>query len=80
MAKSFASQGDMTEKKITFDEVAPFVVSKYKSIMQDGNMDEGAWSCGMVAGLINDVPTCQELISRIMTEADEIIHNRLSRL
>ena len=41
-------------------------------------MDAGAWSCGMVAGLIHDVPTCQELIDRIMKEADEIIDKRLS--
>jgi nitronate monooxygenase len=43
-------------------------------------MDAGAWSCGMVAGLIHDVPTCQELIDRIMSEADEIIRQRLMSL
>ena len=42
-------------------------------------MDKGAWSCGMVAGLINDVPTCQELIDRIMGEAEEIISGRLAK-
>ena len=42
-------------------------------------MDAGAWSCGMVAGLIHDVPTCKELIDRIMSEADEIIGKRLKR-
>ena len=65
---------------ITFEEVAPFVVSKYKDIMQNGLMDEGAWSCGMVAGLINDIPTCQELIDRIMTEAEEIINQRFKSM
>ena len=40
-------------------------------------MDAGAWSCGMVAGLINDIPTCKELIDRIMREAEEIIDGRL---
>ncbi len=34
--------------------------------------------CGMVAGLINDIPSCEELISRIMKEADAIIHQRLA--
>jgi hypothetical protein len=38
--------------------------------MMDGDMDAGAWSCGMVAGLIHDIPTCKELIDRIMKEAD----------
>ena len=38
--------------------------------MIDGEMDAGAWSCGMVAGLIDDIPTCAELIERIMAEAE----------
>ena len=42
-------------------------------------MDAGAWSCGMVAGLIDDIPTCKELIDRIMAEAKEIITQRLAR-
>ena len=41
-------------------------------------MDAGAWSCGMVAGLIHDIPTCKELIDRIMKEAEDIITNRLA--
>ena len=40
-------------------------------------MDAGAWSCGMVAGLIHDIPTCKELIDRIMSEAEAIITQRL---
>jgi nitronate monooxygenase len=43
-------------------------------------MDAGVWSCGMVAGLIRDVPSCKELIDRIMAEADAIIHQRLAGL
>ena len=39
--------------------------------MGDGDMDAGPWSCGMVAGLIHDVPTVKELIDRIMAEADD---------
>jgi hypothetical protein len=41
-------------------------------------MDAGAWSCGMVVGLINDIPTVKELINRIMTEAEQIIRQRLT--
>ena len=40
-------------------------------------MDAGAWSCGMVAGLINDIPTCKELIDRIMQQAHDIIEKQL---
>ena len=41
-------------------------------------MDAGAWSCGMVAGLIHDIPTCKDLIDTIMAEADQIIRQRLT--
>jgi NADH:quinone reductase (non-electrogenic) len=41
-------------------------------------MDAGAWSCGMVAGLIHDIPSVQDLMDRIMTEAEAIIEQRLS--
>ena len=46
--------------------------------MTQGDMDAGAWSCGMVAGLIHDIPTCKELISRIMVEAKSLIKERLN--
>ncbi len=46
--------------------------------MVDGEMDAGAWSCGMVVGLINDIPTVKELIDRIMREAEQIIRQRLT--
>jgi NAD(P)H-dependent flavin oxidoreductase YrpB (nitropropane dioxygenase family) len=46
--------------------------------MKDGDMDAGAWSCGMVAGLIHDVPSVKELIDRIMREAEEIISKRMT--
>jgi NADH:quinone reductase (non-electrogenic) len=42
-------------------------------------MDAGAWSCGMVAGLIHDVPTVKALIDRIMVEAETLIAQRLAR-
>ena len=41
-------------------------------------VDGGAWSCGMVAGLINDIPTVQELMDRIMNEATSTIYDRLA--
>jgi nitronate monooxygenase len=46
--------------------------------MSEGTMDAGAWSCGMVAGLIHDVPSCQDLVDQIMGEANDIIKARLS--
>jgi nitronate monooxygenase len=46
--------------------------------MRDGQVDAGAWSCGMVAGLIHDIPTVKELIDRIMIEAEALIRKRLA--
>ena len=69
------SLGDDIKINDIMDEVA----GVYPKIMLDGDMDAGAWSCGMVAGLIHDVPSCQELIDAMMKEADEIIKSRLSQ-
>ena len=65
---------------LKFEDIIQEVAGVYPRIMMEGDMDAGAWSCGMVAGLINDIPTCKELIDRIMSEAEEIIASRLSRL
>lgn len=54
--------------------------AKGKLVLHEGKMDEAAWSCGMVAGLIHDVPSCEELINRIMSEADTLIRERLMGL
>lgn len=63
---------------IKFEDIIEEVAGVYPRIMKDGDMDAGAWSCGMVAGLIHDIPSCKELIDRIMTEADAIISKRLT--
>jgi NADH:quinone reductase (non-electrogenic) len=62
---------------IKFEDIIEEVAGVYPKIMKEGTMDAGAWSCGMVAGLIHDIPTCQELIDRIMGEAETIIRGRL---
>ncbi|MGL6113322.1 MAG: NAD(P)H-dependent flavin oxidoreductase [Rubrivivax sp.] len=63
---------------LKFEDIIEQVAGVYPKIMLEGTMDAGAWSCGMVAGLIHDVPTCKELIDRIMAEAEAIIHQRLA--
>ena len=62
---------------LKFQDIMAEVAGVYPKIMQDGDMDAGVWSCGMVAGLIHDIPTCKELIDRIMSEADALIRQRL---
>src|SRR5947209_6428876 len=54
------------------------VAGVYPKVMIEGDMDAGAWSCGMVVGLIHDIPTVKELIDRIMSEAEQIIRQRLT--
>ena len=63
---------------LAFEDIAEEVVGIYPQAMLEGDHEIGAWSCGMVAGLINDVPTCAELIDRIMTEAEVLIAQRLA--
>ena len=67
-------------EKLSFEDILPEVAGVNPSNMQEGDMDRGAWSCGMVAGLVNDIPTVAELIDRIMREADDLINERLARL
>lgn len=65
--------------KIKFEDIVEEVAGVYPRIMLEGEMDIGVWSCGMVAGLIHDIPSCQELIDRIMGEANSIISDRLAK-
>ena len=65
---------------IKFEDIIEEVAGVYPRIMQQGDMEAGAWSCGMVAGLIHDVPTVKELVDRIMAEAEGLIRQRLAGL
>jgi NAD(P)H-dependent flavin oxidoreductase YrpB (nitropropane dioxygenase family) len=56
------------------DEVA----GVYPKVVLEGEMDAGAWSCGVVIGLIHDIPTVKELIDRILADAERIIRGRLT--
>ena len=66
-------------EKLTFSDIVDEVAGVYPTIMMDGDMDAGAWSCGMVAGLVYDIPSVKELIDRIMSEAEEIIQSKLKQ-
>jgi len=64
--------------KLKIDDIHDQVAGVYPKVMINGDMDAGAWSCGMVVGLINDIPTVKDLIDRIMADADSIIRQRLT--
>jgi len=63
---------------LKIEDILDQVAGVYPKVMLEGDMDAGAWSCGMVVGLINDIPTVKELIDRIMEGAERIIRQRLT--
>jgi nitronate monooxygenase len=65
---------------LTFADVAPHVAGVYPRVMIEGETDAGAWSCGMVIGLIHDVPSVAELLKRIVADAERIIRRDLARM
>lgn len=65
---------------LAITDVYEQIAGVYPKVMLDGDMEAGAWSCGMVAGLIHDIPTVKELVDRIMSEADSLINKRLASM
>lgn len=63
--------------KLQIADIHEEVAGVYPKVMIEGKMDAGAWSCGMVVGLIHDIPTVKELIDRIMVDAERLIRERL---
>jgi len=68
-------KGDAT----TIEDVMEFVGGVYPKIMQEGTMEAGAWSCGMVVGLIHDIPSCEDLVGGMVRDAEAIIKGRLQK-
>ncbi len=71
------------EKKggATIDDVRHLVAGQRgRAVYEEGDPDFGIWSAGMIQGLIHDIPTCAELVARIVAEAEAIIRTRLARM
>src|ERR1700692_2306063 len=63
-----------------FEDVKDLVAgTRGAAVLDKGEMDEGIWSAGQTQGLIHDIPTCKELVARIMHQAEEIIRGRLDK-
>jgi NADH:quinone reductase (non-electrogenic) len=62
---------------LKFEDIIAEVAGVYPAVMERGEMDAGAWSCGMVVGLIHDIPTCKDLIEGIVNGAEKILRERL---
>ena len=65
--------------ELKFEDIIDEVAGVYPKVMMDGEPEAGAWSCGMVARFVSDIPTVQELIDRIMSEAEDIIASKLQK-
>lgn len=62
-----------------FPEVRDLVSGQRgRTVYENGDIDAGIWSCGIVQGIINDIPTCDEVVTRIANEAADIITGRLA--
>ena len=62
-----------------FGDVMELVAgSRGRKVFDDGDPDAGIWTVGTVMGLIHDIPTCAELVGRMVSEAEEIITGRLA--
>jgi nitronate monooxygenase len=64
-----------------FEDIAPLVAGEAGGkVLDEGDLEAGIWTAGMVSGLIHDIPSCAELVNRIISEAEEIIHKRLDKM
>jgi len=71
---------EMEHEGKTIKEIGPIVAgTRGKVVYETGDMEHGIWSAGTVMGLIKDVPTCKELIERIVSEAEQMIRGRLAK-
>lgn len=64
-----------------FEDVQHLVAGvRGRKAMAEGDTDGGIWSAGMIQGLIHDIPTVEELIDRIVADAEKIIRERLESM
>ncbi|GAA6157544.1 nitronate monooxygenase family protein [Pyruvatibacter sp. HU-CL02332] len=81
VAKNAISQEVLEKERAgaKFEEIQHLVAgARGKMVYSEGDPDHGIWSAGMIQGLIHDIPTVDELVKRIVAEAEGIIQNRLN--
>lgn len=76
-ALAMSKEGDVTLAQAMFSANAPMIIEK---AMVEGKPAEGVLPSGQVAGTITDLPTCQELISRIVSEAEASLEKLATRV
>jgi nitronate monooxygenase len=72
---------ELEKEGATFDQVRDLVAgARGRGVYENGDPEAGVWSAGQIQGLIHDIPTCAELVARIVREAEDIIAARLDRM
>jgi NAD(P)H-dependent flavin oxidoreductase YrpB (nitropropane dioxygenase family) len=72
---------EMERAGAKFEDVRALVAgARGKVVYEEGDPDYGVWSAGQIQGLIHDIPTCDQLIRRIVEEAETLIRQRLDRM
>ena len=62
----------------TFEDVKDLVAGQRgRVVFEEGDLEHGIWSAGISVARVKDVPTCKEMVSRLVSEAEEIIDGRL---
>lgn len=70
-----------TRDGAVFEDIRPLVSGlKGRQALESGDIDAGLVWAGQVQGLIRDIPTCQDLVARIVAEAEDIISGRLAAM
>ena len=60
---------------LTPDEFEELTLGSLRKAVQDGNLEEGSFLCGAIAGMINDVKPCSEIVREIVEQAEKLMHN-----
>lgn len=64
--------------KLQFKDIQPLVAGdRGRKAEKDNDPDGGIWTAGQVIGLIDDVPTCQQLVNQIISDAETTVQRRL---
>ncbi|MDE6775383.1 MAG: enoyl-[acyl-carrier-protein] reductase FabK [Ruminococcus sp.] len=59
---------------LTPDEFEVLTLGSLRKAVQDGNLDEGSFLCGAIAGMIEDVKSCDAIIKEIMEQAEKLLN------
>jgi nitronate monooxygenase len=62
----------------TFEDVKDLVAGQRgRVVFEEGDLEHGIWSAGISVARVKDIPTCEEMVSRLVTDAKNIIDDRL---